>query len=320
MNLLKIYPKKVRLEYEKNIRNSGIDQPPATYYNKSVFISFIISLLSISVFFFWDKNMFWALGVFIFLNIFSFMKISLKAITRIKKIESVFPDVISLMASNLRAGMTIEKAFLLAARPEFDPLDKEILAAGKEISTGKEVVESFKKMSQKLDSEKISRVIGLIISGLKAGGNIADLLEQTAKNLKEKEIIEKKTASTTLMYSLFIFVAVSVGAPILFGLSAVLVEVIINITGNVPELGNTDMNLPFTFSKLSISVNFVTYFALAFLMVTDFISCFVIGIVNKGEARSGLKYFLPILSISIVLFFIIKKVLSTILFDLLGGF
>lgn len=47
-------------------------------------------------------------------------------------------------------------------------------------------------MSERIDSEKISRVITLITSGLKAGGNISDLLEQTSRNMKEKEIIEKK--------------------------------------------------------------------------------------------------------------------------------
>ena len=64
-------------------------------------------------------------------------------------------------------------------------------------------------MSKRIDSEKISRVITLIISGIKAGGNISDLLEQTSKNMKEKEIIEKKAASTILMYVIFIFFALS---------------------------------------------------------------------------------------------------------------
>ena len=74
-------------------------------------------------------------------------------------------------------------------------------------------------MSDRIDSEKISKVITLIISGLKAGGNISDLLEQTSKNMKEKEIIEKKAASSILMYVIFIFFAVGIGAPLLFGLS-----------------------------------------------------------------------------------------------------
>ncbi|HLC78575.1 MAG TPA: type II secretion system F family protein [Candidatus Nanoarchaeia archaeon] len=229
--------------------------------------------------------------------------------------EDIFPDVISLMASNLRSGITIDRAFLLAARPEFDPLDQEILKTGKEISTGQDIVLSLKKMAERISSEKISKVINLIISGLKAGGNISELLDQTSRNMKEKDIIEKKTRSTILMYVIFIFFAVGVGAPILFGLSTVLVEIVLNMTSKLPDLSGYQSNLPFSFTKIGISVNFVIYFSLLFITVTDFISCFVIGLVNKGEGKAGLKLFLPLLVMSLSLFVIIRSVLSSLMAD-----
>lgn len=234
--------------------------------------------------------------------------------------EEMFPDVILLMASNLRAGITIEKAFLISARPEFAPLDKEIISTGREISTGKDVITSLKLMEKRIQSEKISKTLDLIMSGLRSGGNIADLLEETARNMKETESLEKKIASSTLMYVIFIFFAVSVGAPVLFGLSSVLVEIVIKVTQRLPEVGNIQMDLPFTFNQVSISTTFVTYFSIAFIIISDFISCFVIGLVNKGEEKAGLKYFFPILGISLTIFFTIKKILSKTLLDILGSF
>jgi len=56
-----------------------------------------------------------------------------------EKIETVFPDFLQLVASNLRAGITVDRAMLLSARPEFAPLDKEILQSGRDISTGKPI-------------------------------------------------------------------------------------------------------------------------------------------------------------------------------------
>ncbi|MBU0894698.1 MAG: type II secretion system F family protein [Nanoarchaeota archaeon] len=317
MNLLKIYPEKFRENYKKNIKNAGIEKAPEEYHNFIFKLSLIIALISISFFYFLKINLIYSLGIFILLNIFFYFKTNLKATTRIKKMEILFPDVISLMASNLRSGITIERAFLLAARPEFAPLDKEILNAGKDITTGIEIVHSLKKMSEKINSEKISKIINLINSGLKAGGNIADLLEQTSSNMKEKEVLEKKAASTTLMYVIFIFVAVAIGAPVLFALSSVLVEVVISLAERVPDAGNIQMNLPLTFSKVAISVNFIIYFAIFFMIVTDFISCHVIGVVNKGEGKAGLKYFLPIIAISILLFFLIRKFASGLLLGVL---
>lgn len=313
MNTLRIYPAKLRKIYEKNIKNTGIKEYPERYHNKIFIITIIITLLSSTLFYFLKISISYALIVFIFMNIFFYFKISLKASSRIKQMEKIFPDVISLMASNLRAGITIDRAFLLSARPEFKPLDQEILKTGKEIATGKDIIYALQKMDKRIDSEKISKVINLITSGLKAGGNISDLLEQTSKNMKEKEIIEKKAASSILMYTIFIFFAIGVGAPVLFGLSSILVEIIITLTSRLPDMGSSQMSIPFTFSEIAISVNFVIYFSVIFLITTDLISGLVIGLVNKGKGKEGLRFFIPLVVLSLSIFFLVRLLLSNIL-------
>jgi type II secretory pathway component PulF len=170
-------------------------------------------------------------------------------------------------------------------------------------------------MSQRIDSEKISKVLLLIISGLKAGGNISDLLEETSRNMKEKEIIEKKASSSILMYVIFIFFAVGVGAPILFGLGSVLAEIIINLAARMPDLSATQMDLPFTFNQIAISKNFIVYFAVTFIIVSDLISCLIIGLVNKGNSKSGLKLFIPLLVLSLTIFTVVKTFLSKVLLN-----
>src|SRR3989338_1530855 len=319
MNTLRFYPKKIREMYEKNIKNSGREGSPEKYHNLIFLFATITTIISFILFYFLKISLFYTILVFVFLNLFFYLKISLEASTRIRKMESVFPDVISLMASNLRSGITIDRAFLLSARPEFDPLDKKILKTGREIATGKDIIYALDKLSNNIDSEKISKVIMLIISGLKAGGNISDLLEQTSRNMKEKDIVEKKSRSTILMYVIFIFFAVGVGAPILFALSSVLVEVVLKLTASLPETtGTASSSLPITFSTVSISLNFVIYFSLIFITVTDFISCFVIGLVNKGDSKAGIKFFIPLLAISYFLFFVLRSVISWILINSLS--
>jgi len=313
MNTLKFYPKNLRTDYEKNIINSGIKTTPEKYHNQVFYFTLVITLISLILLYLFNGSLFFGLFVLIFLEIFFYFRVSLKAGTRIKKMEDVFPDVISLMASNLRSGITIDRAFLMAARPEFEPLDQEILKTGKEISTGQDILLSLKKMSERIDSEKISKVINLIISGLKAGGNISELLDQTSRNMKEKDIIEKKTRSTILMYVIFIFFAVGIGAPVLFGLSSVLVEIVINLASKLPEVSSSQSNLPFSFNRIGISVNFVIYFSLIFISITDLISCLVIGLVNKGEGKAGLRFYIPLLFISLSLFFVIRTILSSVL-------
>lgn len=315
MNTLNIYPKKIKEIYKNNILDSGIEKSPAKYHNSIILTSSIIAILTSILAFFLKIKIYYGLIAFIILNLFFYFKISIKASTRIKKMENVFPDVISLMASNLRSGVTIDKAFLLSARPEFNPIDKEILKTGKEIATGKDIIYSLKTMGERIHSEKISKVLLLIISGLKAGGNISDLLEQTSRNMKEKEIIEKKASSSILMYVIFIFFAVAVGAPILFALGSVLAEIIISLAAKMPDMASSQMSLPFTFSKVSISVNFIIYYSVIFITISDLISCFIIGLVNKGEGKAGLKLFIPLLVLSLGIFLITRTFLSKILLN-----
>ena len=106
-------------------------------------------------------------------------------------------------------------------------------------------------MSERIGSEKISKIILLIISGLKAGGNISELLEETAASMREKEFIEKRATSNILMYVIFIFFAIGVGAPVLFALSSILVEVIVSLSSQVPSGAATaGLNTLFSFNEI----------------------------------------------------------------------
>lgn len=287
---------------------------------KIILISFILGLVASSLTFFIKRNILFSViaffsTVFVLFGYFKFSKI-LKKSARIQKIEEIFPDFLQLMSSNLRAGITIDKAILLSSRPEFAPLDKEILQTGKDIATGKNVEKALLEMSERIGSEKIKKIILLIISGIASGGDIAILLEETSVNLREKKFIEKKAASSVLMYVIFIFLVVSIFAPALFSLSTILVEVLTAILSGVPE-AEASANMPFTLSQVSISVNFIKYFSLIFIIAISVFSSFVLGLVNKGEEKEGLKYLPIILVLAISIFFLARIIILKFMSGLL---
>ena len=214
------------------------------------------------------------------------------------------------MSSNLRAGMTIDRAMLLSSRPEFAPLDEEILKTGRDITIGKNIDRALLGLAKRIGSSKIDKIIFLIISGIRSGGDLAILLEQTSRGLRDRSILEKKAASSILMYVIFIFLAVSIFAPALFSLSNVLVTVLTNIFSGLPDIQNTNINLPFSLSKINISTTFVFYFSIFFMITIDILAAMVLGLVNKGEERQGLK-FLPILIVlSLTVFFLTRIIVG----------
>ena len=275
---------------------------------------FIISLLiGIAVYLFSESKINSPIAFvasLIFISTYLFVRERLKKSAEIKKMEEVFPDFIELMSSNLRAGMTIDKALLLSSRKEFAPLDKEIILLGKDIITGKEISQALIDMSQRIKSEKIKKTVDLIISGIKSGGNISVLLEETAVNMRERAFIEKRAASNVLMYVIFIFFAVAAGAPLLFGLSASLVKILTSLLSTV-DVGHLPTNAPFTLTKITISVNFITYLSLAFLIATSLMSSMIIGLVNKGDEKAGLKYAVPLMAVSVTIFFLVKTLMAS---------
>lgn len=265
----------------------------------------------------------WILAVISFFAVifltflYDYLKKSLDELKRIKKMEDVFPDFLQLMASNLRAGITIDKAILLSSRKEFSPLDEEILKTGKDITTGKSIETALLDMAKRIKSDKIKKTILLVISGIRAGGNLAVLLEETSVNMRERDFVEKRAASNVLMYVIFIFIAVSVGAPALFSLSGILVETLTNLLGNLPVV-NAPQGMLFTLSSVNVSVTFIKYFSIVFIIVIDVLASLILGLVSKGEEREGLKFLIPLLAISLSIFFLIRIFLSNFVSGLFG--
>lgn len=241
--------------------------------------------------------------------VFAHFSVVLKRSARIKKMEGVFPDFLQLVSSNLRAGITVDKAILLSAREEFAPLDEEIMRAGKDITTGKSMEIALQRMSERVGSDKIDKTIMLINSGLKSGGNLSVLLEQTASSMREREFVEKRSASNVMMYVIFIFVAVAVGAPALFSLSTLMVQVMSNMVDSA-ALGAGDVDTAFSFSSMNISISFLVWFSVIFIFVIDILACLIIGLVSKGDEKAGLRYFIPLVTISMTVFFSIRALLN----------
>ncbi|MFH1803143.1 MAG: type II secretion system F family protein [archaeon] len=249
-------------------------------------------------------------GAVVLFSVYLYMKKKLKRFYEIKKMEEVFPDFISLMSSNLRAGMTVDRALVLSARKEFAPLDKEIMQVGKDILTAREISEALYEMGQRIGSEEIKKTIQLIISGIRSGGSLSVLLEHTANNMRERNFVKKRAASNVLMYVIFIFFAVAIGAPLLFALSSTLVQIMSAIFADVPTTA-TNTNLPFTISSINVSLNFILYYSAFFITASAILASLILGLVSNGNEKDGLKYTIPLILIGLTVFFLARWLLGS---------
>lgn len=292
------------MENKSKIRKNKIHQTITI-----VIAAIVLALISFYLLKSWVISVVILISLTLISHLALFLRKKIEQANAIKKAEVAFPEFLELMSSNLRAGMTIDKALLLSSREEFAPLDQEILQLGKDLVTGKEIEKALTDMAGRINSEKIRKTLMLIITGIRSGGNLATLLQETATNMRERNFIEKRAASNVLMYVIFICFAVAVGAPTLFGLSTVLVKTLSEILATIPPIEQSTA-LPFTITKINISVEFITYFSLMFIIVSDILGSMILGIVSKGDEKAGIKYIAPLAITSVIIFLVVRFALA----------
>jgi flagellar protein FlaJ len=227
---------------------------------------------------------------------------------------------------NIRAGLTTERALILTARPEFGILERELKRAGKEILAGTDLKEAMGGISKRIKSRQLETTLRLIVDGIRSGGELASLLEQTASDIRNTSIMEKEVKANVMMYVIFIFFAVGLGAPLIFGISTHLVEV---LTEQMSHFEGIDLPsyediktkgvMPFgTFSgiqgitSVSIDPEFLILFAIMSMLMTSFFGGLIIGIIKDGEEKYGAKYIPVLMTLSIVIFFVTRIIAATV--------
>ncbi len=314
----KLLPKNIKKDFKKRLSYSSIDLDIDKFLGFLVFATlsfgFIVGQIGSGLF----GVSFFILGPAsaLMIPVLVYVWLMLSADSKKKFVENVLPDALQLMSSNIRAGITVDKAFILAARPEFGPLEAEIRRVGKETMAGRDLVDSLRGMTVRINSTNLDRSIDLIIHSIRSGGQLADLLDQTANDLRDQQIVQKEISASVLMYVLFVFIAIGLGAPMLFSMSAFLVnllsEMSTNIAAGMPE-GEAIQGAPISMGSSDIDPGFIRNFALLSMAVSSIFGGIVMGLIMGGEEKSGLKFIPLLVVISISLFFIGTFLLEKIL-------
>ena len=248
---------------------------------------------------------------FIFVHVLFYLLLVLQADARARIVEDILPDALQLMSANLRAGMTTDKALILAVKPEFGPLADELNIVGKEIVMGEDIGKALTNMSKKIKSKKLIDTMQLIDTGLRSGGELAQLLSQTAQNLRNQKFVEEKIRASVFMYFIFIFSAIAFGSPLLFSLSSFLAEVLTENIGSFDIPASASSSLPMTLSEISISTSFVMFFIMVSLITTSILGGLVLGLIRKGRERDGVKFIPVLISLTLAIFFVIRFIIKS---------
>jgi pilus assembly protein TadC len=261
-------------------------------------------------------------GAGLFLLIVIQVSVVLVADARAAEIEKVLPDALQLMSANVKAGMTVDRAIWLSARPEFGVLEEELKIAGAKTVGGKTIKVALMEMAARVKSDLLEKTFRLVIEGIESGGELAHLLEETANNVRVVQSLRKEIKSSVTTYSIFIFFAAVMGAPALYAISLFFVEIMTKlwspkVLGGVQATQSTmGGGMLSKAGAPTISADQLFWFATSSIVITTLFGSLIIGLIQSGKEKNGIRFIPALMCGALIVFFVAQYLIKA----LFGGF
>ncbi len=230
-------------------------------------------------------------------------------------VESILPEYLQLVSANIRSGISIDRAMIMARRSDFLFFSADIEVMNKQLYSGETMQNAMNNLAKKYRSIQLQHTVRMVLEAVRYGGALADLLNQIAKDVRSQQILQKEISSQLFMYTIFISFAAVAAAPALYGLTYQMITITDRVWAGI--LAQNPGGLPSTgisFLKPSApQVSPQTYFdfaLVAILMITSFGSL-IVSTISSGSAIKGIRY-LPI-------FVILGLVIFYVVFNVMGG-
>ena len=320
--LSRILPKPLRLMLERSMIYAQVQAEDFSSLIGSlmVFMFIVAAVVTLFVFVFTSSPLL-ALIVAIgsFFGVFFLVKVlyDMMADKISAQIEKVLPDMLMLMAANLRAGMIPETSFLASIKPEFGKMNILLSHAAIEVQGGKDFSDALIEMASRTTSRFFRDTMRIIGEGLRSGAELHLILENLATNILQNETIRNDMRAQVRSYAMFIFLASTIAAPLLYGVASFL----IGILDGIGSLSSSSTQVPISgagiggsfasFSLPQISTTLILIVSVLNVAITTTSSALLGGILNSGKAKDGLKSVPIYLLIGIAIFFAVRFGVST---------
>ena len=317
--IYRMMPKGYRTWMETQMKCADFTISPSKYGGFSIFYGLAVGLFSFLTVFMLDLvNLQYSIiiGISAFMGFEAFIHIIplMIADKRANFTDEILPDALRLISSNIRSGLTPDKALLLAARPEFGPLEKEIRNSAKMTLSGEPIEFAIKNISKTINSKALRHVTELLAEGIARGGNLPSLLDGLANDIRQTKILKKEVHAVVMMYAIFIFFAAGLGAPLLYGISSFLVGTMEDIGSRIVVEQNFPTSMKFmSFQGIDLSQEFLIVYVSLSLAITSIFGGMLIGLIQEGTEKAGFKYIPVLLGLSLSIFFITRYAVQNFL-------
>jgi archaeal flagellar protein FlaJ len=254
--------------------------------------------------------------------VFIYLYIEYKIDDKKTKVEQLLPDYFQIVAANLRSGISLERAMLLAARPEFGFLSDDVKEMSRRVFGGQTLESSLQDLANRYRSYQFRHAIRMITEALRYGGAMADLIQQISRDIRSQQLIQKEVAGQLMMYSIFVAFAGLIAAPVLYGLTTQMIVITDGVWNGI--LQSNPGGLPTTgvaFLRPSppqiTPAEYKEFSYAAILVITAFASL-IMAAISSGSAVKGLRYMPVFIGVGFLIYFVVQNVIAS-LFSSIGS-
>ncbi|MFH0817078.1 MAG: type II secretion system F family protein [Candidatus Micrarchaeota archaeon] len=255
-----------------------------------------------------------------------------------KDIEENLPDTLLLIASNVRAGETIDWAMTSALRHAYGPIRAEFDKTARELASGLSIEESFNNLAERNQSSILRNVVDLMLFGMQSGGNMSDLLTDISFEIRMTQTLQKEVEAQVAVYRAFFIMIILFIAPILLAISTnfLLVtksfgERLSGDLGSVAAASSSPMGMQSglvgqLLVKIQqgqiggqISVQDMYIFSYSLCVLSSVVASVLLGVISRGEAKAGLRYIPVFVIVSVLIYYYSNQVVFGIMNEMFGG-
>jgi tight adherence protein B len=130
-------------------------------------------------------------------------------------------DILTLLASNLRAGHSLPQALDSLTGDVEEPASSEITRAVTQMRVGRDLSEALTDVAERMDSDDFRWITQAISIHRQVGGNLADVLDTVANTIRERGQVRRQVATLSAEGRLSAYVLIALPFAVVLFLSVV---------------------------------------------------------------------------------------------------
>ena len=217
------------------------------------------------------------------------------AMKRVDTLERNLPDALRQIATTLRSGGTFELALNEVVQAEYPVLSDEIAKVLREMEEGSSFVDAMQSFSDRVPSRILKRTVTILVDASRAGGGLADVLDEIADDVREIYRILRERKARTTMQGLFMVAAGIILAPMILGAVMGILAYLIQISSSLVNLahGMSQAVSPEAVTRAKSVFSFLnTLFAL-YVFVEAVFTTLAYAYIREGNLSKAIIY-LPV--------------------------